>query len=341
MRGNDRGDELHRFGGIDPTGSDELGAGGARYLQRPTRLLLHDRAEQRLRRDEPRGERSETTGRRCRRRRGCGTRDVVGHRDRRPDLRRGRPRLRVAFGDGGVAHRRTPEEFLPRRREQQRASHGYRPTGQVVAAPEDRSRRRRPRGLLDQPHARHRQGPFGSPRHARSGIRRCRASGLLGRRREDRAVDQRRGDAARQSARCAASRRADTRCGQEPGDRRQRHHVLSERLQRPRRVRCHLRARRVEDERRSRNPEALRRDLRGPGSIRRNRVRRDGDGGDGRARHVSRRSSFPGGSRRRPPGIRIASTLLGSSVSFDRHHELIGGRYWMYRIEGGSYTQVP
>jgi branched-chain amino acid transport system substrate-binding protein len=41
------------------------------------------------------------------------------------------------------------------------------------------------------------------------------------------------------------------------------------------------------------------------------------------------------------PGIRIASTLLGSSVAFDRHHELIGGRYWMYRIEGGNYSQVP
>ena len=40
------------------------------------------------------------------------------------------------------------------------------------------------------------------------------------------------------------------------------------------------------------------------------------------------------------PGLRIASTLLGSSVSFDRRHELIGGRYWMYRIEGGSYRQV-
>ena len=32
----------------------------------------------------------------------------------------------------------------------------------------------------------------------------------------------------------------------------------------------------------------------------------------------------------------IRVTLLGNSISFDAHHELIGSRYWMYRIEGGN-----
>jgi ABC-type branched-subunit amino acid transport system substrate-binding protein len=40
------------------------------------------------------------------------------------------------------------------------------------------------------------------------------------------------------------------------------------------------------------------------------------------------------------PGIRIPSTLLGTSVAFDAHHELAGSRYWMYRIEGGGYRLV-
>jgi hypothetical protein len=40
------------------------------------------------------------------------------------------------------------------------------------------------------------------------------------------------------------------------------------------------------------------------------------------------------------PRVRISSTLLGNPVSFDAHHELIGGRYWMYRIEGGSYQVI-
>ena len=40
------------------------------------------------------------------------------------------------------------------------------------------------------------------------------------------------------------------------------------------------------------------------------------------------------------PRVRIASTLLGNSVSFDARHELIGSRYWMYRIEGGSYRLI-
>ncbi|HEY7104771.1 MAG TPA: branched-chain amino acid ABC transporter substrate-binding protein [Acidimicrobiia bacterium] len=40
------------------------------------------------------------------------------------------------------------------------------------------------------------------------------------------------------------------------------------------------------------------------------------------------------------PGIRIPSTLLGYPVSFDAHHELVHSRYWMYRIEGGSYQQI-
>ena len=37
------------------------------------------------------------------------------------------------------------------------------------------------------------------------------------------------------------------------------------------------------------------------------------------------------------PNVRIPSTLLGNSVSFDAHHELIGSRYWMYQIEGDTY----
>ena len=40
------------------------------------------------------------------------------------------------------------------------------------------------------------------------------------------------------------------------------------------------------------------------------------------------------------PDVRIPSTLLGNSVSFDAHHELIGSRYWMYQIEGGSYRLI-
>jgi len=41
------------------------------------------------------------------------------------------------------------------------------------------------------------------------------------------------------------------------------------------------------------------------------------------------------------PGVKIPSTLLGNSISFDAHHELIGSRYWMYRIEGGNYQLIP
>ena len=41
------------------------------------------------------------------------------------------------------------------------------------------------------------------------------------------------------------------------------------------------------------------------------------------------------------PDVSIPSTLLGNSVSFDAHHELIGSRYWMYRIEGGNYRLIP
>jgi branched-chain amino acid transport system substrate-binding protein len=41
------------------------------------------------------------------------------------------------------------------------------------------------------------------------------------------------------------------------------------------------------------------------------------------------------------PDIRIHSTLLGNSVAFDAHHELIGSRYWMYQIEGGTYRLIP
>ncbi len=40
------------------------------------------------------------------------------------------------------------------------------------------------------------------------------------------------------------------------------------------------------------------------------------------------------------PHVSIPSTLLGNSVSFDAHHELIGSRYWMYRIEGGNYRLI-
>lgn len=39
--------------------------------------------------------------------------------------------------------------------------------------------------------------------------------------------------------------------------------------------------------------------------------------------------------------VSIPSTLLGNSVAFDAHHELIGSRYWMYQIEGGNYRLVP
>jgi len=41
------------------------------------------------------------------------------------------------------------------------------------------------------------------------------------------------------------------------------------------------------------------------------------------------------------PRVTLATTILGSAVAFDAHHELIGSRYWMYRIEGGSYRLVP
>ena len=41
------------------------------------------------------------------------------------------------------------------------------------------------------------------------------------------------------------------------------------------------------------------------------------------------------------PDVQIPSTLLGNPVSFDAHHELIGSRYWMYRIEGGNYQLIP
>jgi len=40
------------------------------------------------------------------------------------------------------------------------------------------------------------------------------------------------------------------------------------------------------------------------------------------------------------PEIKIPSTLLGNSISFDSHHELISSRYWMYRIEGGNYQLI-
>ena len=41
------------------------------------------------------------------------------------------------------------------------------------------------------------------------------------------------------------------------------------------------------------------------------------------------------------PGVWIPSTLLGRPVAFDADHELIGGRYWMYRIEGERYQLIP
>jgi len=41
------------------------------------------------------------------------------------------------------------------------------------------------------------------------------------------------------------------------------------------------------------------------------------------------------------PDVRIPSTLLGNAVSFDAHHELVDSRYWMYRIEGGTYQLIP
>ena len=54
------------------------------------------------------------------------------------------------------------------------------------------------------------------------------------------------------------------------------------------------------------------------------------------------RSSHPRRESPRPsPTSEIPSTLLGNSVSFDAHHELIGSRYWMYRIEGGNYQLIP
>ena len=40
------------------------------------------------------------------------------------------------------------------------------------------------------------------------------------------------------------------------------------------------------------------------------------------------------------PDVSIPSTLLGSPVSFNSRHELVGGRYWMYRIEGGNYRLI-
>ncbi|HEY3670293.1 MAG TPA: branched-chain amino acid ABC transporter substrate-binding protein [Acidimicrobiia bacterium] len=41
------------------------------------------------------------------------------------------------------------------------------------------------------------------------------------------------------------------------------------------------------------------------------------------------------------PDVALPTTLLGSPVAFDKHHELVGGRYWMYRIEGGNYRLIP
>jgi branched-chain amino acid transport system substrate-binding protein len=40
------------------------------------------------------------------------------------------------------------------------------------------------------------------------------------------------------------------------------------------------------------------------------------------------------------PDVRLPSTLLGTGVAFDVHHELVGARYWMYQIEGGSYRLI-
>jgi ABC-type branched-subunit amino acid transport system substrate-binding protein len=41
------------------------------------------------------------------------------------------------------------------------------------------------------------------------------------------------------------------------------------------------------------------------------------------------------------PHVSLPTTILGSPVLFDAHHELVGSRYWMYRIEGGTYQLVP
>ena len=106
------------------------------------------------------------------RRRSCRTRGVVGHGDRRADLRCRGPRLRLAISDGRLTDRRPPRALLPGRGEQQPASRGHRSTGHIASLHrEDRPRRRRPRGLLDQPHQAHREAPLEAPHRASTGPR--------------------------------------------------------------------------------------------------------------------------------------------------------------------------
>jgi len=40
------------------------------------------------------------------------------------------------------------------------------------------------------------------------------------------------------------------------------------------------------------------------------------------------------------PNTRLASSVLDTPVAFDARHELIDSRYWMYRIEGGTYQPI-
>ena len=148
----------------------------------------------------PRRRRGETPGRRSGRRRSRRTRLVVGHRDRRTDLRCCRPRLRLAVGDGRLADRRTSQALLPGRGEQQQASRRQsfdwsrrrcirRPSSSSTTA---RSTRPTSRKIIV-------EQPLEGPHQARPGLGRRRAAGLRRRRRQDRAVDERGRHAIRQS----------------------------------------------------------------------------------------------------------------------------------------------
>lgn len=40
------------------------------------------------------------------------------------------------------------------------------------------------------------------------------------------------------------------------------------------------------------------------------------------------------------PDIRIDPSVIGSPIAFDADHEVVDGRYWIYRIEGNHYREV-
>ena len=179
------------------------------------------------------------------------------------------------------------------------------------------------------------------PRHLDQRLRRRRAAGLRRCRRQDRPVDQRRRDAVRQSAmtRSGSSIKSTPPARIRPSS-------AATPCSRSTTSTCRVPTspptpRRIEDAGRSRDRQALQRDIRRPGSIRRNRVRRDGDRRHRRARLVPQRQATRDGSRqgppRRPDPVHAARELRGFRCPPRAHRS----RYWMYRIEGGSYTQAP